>query len=97
MSLAAKLFPTPPRSPLRLPAELAGQLEAFARGLGPRGAEVVALGLQLLDKQLEAAPELVRSRVLVLQAQRLDASDPKVAGRLGPGVTRRRRPRASPP
>ncbi|MCU0686167.1 MAG: hypothetical protein MUF34_28630 [Polyangiaceae bacterium] len=81
MSLAAKLSLTPPRSPLRLRAELADQLEAFARGLGLRGAEVVALGLQLLDEQLEAAPELVRSRVLVLQAQRPDASAPTVAGR----------------
>jgi hypothetical protein len=83
MSHAAKLCPAPPRSPLTLPAELADQLEAFARGLGLRGAEVVALGLQLLDEQLESDPELVRSRVLELQAQRPEAptSVSAVAGR----------------
>jgi hypothetical protein len=76
MSHAAKLSPAPPRSPLTLPAELADQLEAFARGLGLRGAEVVALGLQLLDEQLESDPEIVRSRALALQAQRPEASAP---------------------
>jgi hypothetical protein len=74
MSHAAKLSPASPTSPLTLPAELLEQLEAFARGLGLRGAEVVALGLQLLDEQLESDPELVRSRVLELQAQRPEAA-----------------------
>jgi hypothetical protein len=83
MSHAAKIPPAPPPSPLTLPAEVADQLEAFARGLGLRGAEVVALGLQLLDEQLESDPELVRSRVLELQAQRREApvQVPTVAGR----------------
>jgi hypothetical protein len=81
MSHVAKLPPPLLTSPLTLPAELADQLESFARGLGLRGAEVIALGLQLLDEQLESDPELVRSRVLELQAQRPDASAPPVAGR----------------
>lgn len=68
---------------MTLPAELADQLEAFARGLGLHGTEVVALGLQLLEEQLESDPELVRSRVLELQAQRPEAPTPvsTVAGR----------------
>jgi hypothetical protein len=36
---------------------------------------------ELLDEQLESDPDLVRSRVLELQAQRPEASTPTVAGR----------------
>jgi hypothetical protein len=96
MSHAAELSPAPPRSPLTLPAELTDQLEAFARGLGLRGTEVVVLGLQLLDEQLESDPELVRARVAGPAPGSLDPYG-RGAVRLGPGVTRRRRPRASPP
>ncbi|HEU4407798.1 MAG TPA: hypothetical protein VFS43_21215 [Polyangiaceae bacterium] len=83
MSHAPELPPASPASPPTLPAEVADQLEAFARGLGLRGAEVIALGLQLLDEQLESDPELVRSRVLELRAQRPEtpAAAPAVAGR----------------
>lgn len=76
---ATKLPSAPPTSPLTLPAEVADQLEAFARGLDLRGAEVIALGPQLLDEQLESDPELVRSRVLELRAQRPEALDPAPA------------------
>jgi hypothetical protein len=68
MSQSAKLL-APSTPPLSLPAERLERFETLARGLYLGGAEVVALGLQLLEEQLESDTELVCSRVLELRAQ----------------------------